>query len=136
MKDYSKVKMNIAIIGLGYVGVPLAAEFSKKFFTIGFDINKKRINELKLGNDINLEVPSRNLKKIYFTSKKSDLAKANFYIVTVPTPVHQNNKPDLSLVFNACKLISKYLKSGDVVIFESTVYPGATEQQFVPILEK
>jgi len=128
----------IAIIGLGYVGLPLAVEFSKKFNVIGYDINQKRVEELISGSDVTLEVSEKDLgnaKKIKFTSDASDLSSANCFIVTVPTPIDSYNRPDLKPLINATKIVAGELKSGDIVIYESTVYPGATEEECVPILE-
>ena len=129
----------LALIGLGYVGLPLAVEFGKKYEVIGFDINEKRIDELKKGKDRTLEVSSEELaeaKKLSFTSKLEDLKKANVFIVTVPTPVDDFKVPDLTPVLKASETIGKVIKKGDVVIYESTVYPGCTEEDCVPVLEK
>ena len=129
----------IGIIGLGYVGLPLALEFSHKFSVVGFDINSNRISDLKKGKDFTNEVETSNLRKaknIIFSSNTQDLEKCNFYIVTVPTPINEDKSPDLGPLFSASKLIAKLLKKGDVVVYESTVYPGATEEDCVPILEK
>jgi UDP-N-acetyl-D-galactosamine dehydrogenase len=129
----------IGIIGLGYVGLPLAVEFGKKFNTIGFDINQERINELKAGNDRTLEVSSEELalaKKLEYSSDKVQLSKCNFYIVTVPTPVDKFNHPDLTPLRKASETVGAVLKKGDIVVYESTVYPGATEEECIPVLEK
>ncbi len=129
----------IGIIGLGYVGLPLALEFSHQFSVVGFDINSNRISDLKKGKDFTNEVETSNLRKaknIIFSSNTQDLEKCNFYIVTVPTPINEDKSPDLGPLFSASKLIAKLLKKGDVVVYESTVYPGATEEDCVPILEK
>ncbi len=129
----------LCIIGLGYVGLPLAVEFGKKFDTIGFDINKERIEELKKGYDRTLEVDSENLKsakKLKFTTNLEDIKDANIYIVTVPTPIDSFKRPDLTPLLKASETVGKVLKKGDIVIYESTVYPGATEEDCVPILEK
>ncbi len=129
----------LAIIGLGYVGLPLAVEFGKKFETVGFDINKERIEELEKGYDRTLEVDSENLKsakKLSFTTKLEDIKDANIYIVTVPTPIDSFKRPDLTPLLKASETVGKVLKKGDIVIYESTVYPGATEEDCVPILEK
>ena len=128
----------IAIVGLGYVGLPLALAFSKKFKVIGFDLDKKRIMELSSFYDSSKEVSKKDLKdsKIKLTYLQEDLKKANVYIVTVPTPVDENNEPNLIHLENASELIGSYLKKGDLVIFESTVYPGATEEFCIPILQK
>jgi len=133
--DFQKTK--IAVIGLGYVGLPLAVEFGKHFSTIGFDIDGKRINELEAGQDKTLEVDSEALKaaaKLSFTADSEKLAEANVYIVTVPTPIDKHKNPDLTPLRKASELIGRYLSSNDVVIYESTVYPGATEEICVPIL--
>lgn len=129
----------IAIIGLGYVGLPLAVEFGKKFPTLGFDINQGRINELKSGYDRTLEVESEHLKsatQLSYTADLADLKKANFFIVTVPTPIDKNNRPDLTPLIKASETVGKVLKKGDIVVYESTVYPGCTEDDCVPVLEK
>jgi len=129
----------IAIIGLGYVGLPLAVEFGKKFKTIGFDINPTRIDELNSGEDKTLEVSPDELKQttqLSFTTETDKLATANVFIVTVPTPINKLKQPDLTPLEKACNTIGKILRQDDVVIFESTVYPGATEEVCVPILEK
>ncbi len=127
----------IGVIGLGYVGTPLAIEFAKKYKVIGFDINNKRIDELKGFFDRTGEISPDELKEtsMIYTSKSSDLKKANFFIVTVPTPVNEANQPDMSLVYLASQTVGKNLKKGDIVVYESTVYPGATEEECAPILE-
>lgn len=127
----------IAVIGLGYVGLPLFVELSKQFETKGFDLSKKRISQLKNSKDITNEVSSKELKKLKsrFTHLINDLIDQNIYIVTVPTPITINKEPDLVPLQNACKSIGKFLKKDDLVIFESTVYPGLTEEFCVPILE-
>lgn len=130
---------HLAIIGLGYVGLPLAVEFGKKYNTIGFDINDARIDELKKGFDRTLEVDAENLassKQLSFSSKLEDLKAANFYIVTVPTPIDKNKRPDLTPLIKASETVGKVLKKGDIVVYESTVYPGCTEDDCVPVLEK
>jgi UDP-N-acetyl-D-galactosamine dehydrogenase len=129
----------IAIIGLGYVGLPLAVEFGKKVLTIGFDINQLRIDELKNGYDRTLEVDSENLTSstmLSFTCKLDVIKEANIFIVTVPTPIDKNNRPDLTPLIKASETVGKVLKKGDIVIYESTVYPGCTEDDCVPVLEK
>jgi UDP-N-acetyl-D-galactosamine dehydrogenase len=129
----------IAIIGLGYVGLPLATEFGKKRTVVGFDINNNRIAELKNGNDCTLEITSHELKDaIYlsYTNKTEDIKDCEIYIVTVPTPIDNNKKPDLSPLKKSSEMLGKILKKEDIVIYESTVYPGATEEVCVPILEK
>lgn len=129
----------IAIVGLGYVGLPLAIEFGKKTPTVGFDINKERINELLEGFDRTLEASKEHLessKNLTFTYDLEKIADCNIYIVTVPTPIDHYKKPDLTPLIGASNMISKVLKKGDLVIYESTVYPGCTEEDCVPILEK
>ncbi len=131
--------LKIAIIGLGYVGLPLAVEFGKHFLTIGFDINLSRIQELESGQDHTLEVSSAELgeaKYLSFTAELKQLQDCNFYIVTVPTPIDDYKQPDLTPLVKASMTISKVLKPNDIVVYESTVYPGATEEECVPILEK
>jgi UDP-N-acetyl-D-glucosamine/UDP-N-acetyl-D-galactosamine dehydrogenase len=131
-------KINIAIIGLGYVGLPLAVEFGRVFNTIGFDISQSRIEELQSGHDATLEVTSEDLNQslnVKFTSVLDDIKNCNFYIVTVPTPIDRDKKPDLFPLIDASKTIGKLLKKDDIIIYESTVYPGATEEICVPILE-
>ena len=129
----------IAIIGLGYVGLPLAVEFGKVFETIGFDINKSRIEELLGGKDSTLEVTSHELQeatKLSYTTDAKDIQNCNIFIVTVPTPIDEHKKPDLTPLVNASKTVGRLLKKDDLVIYESTVYPGATEEVCVPILEQ
>ena len=132
-------EISIAVIGLGYVGLPLAVEFSKKFPVVGFDLNTDRINELKRGKDRTREINSSELNKnesLILSDSHSCLKDSNIYIVTVPTPVDKNKTPNLDPLESASKTIGKYLNKGDVVIYESTVYPGATEEVCVPILEE
>ena len=129
----------ICIIGLGYVGLPLAVEFGKKFDTIGFDINEDRIAELEKGKDNTREVDPENLKKaekLIYTSQVDDIKDAKYYIVTVPTPIDENKIPDLTPVRKASETVGKMLTNDNIVIYESTVYPGATEEVCVPILEE
>ncbi len=131
----------IAIIGLGYVGLPLAYAFSEKYKVVGFDINQQRIDELKNGYDRTLELSREQLKealnkKIEFTNKLKDISNCNIYIVTVPTPIDKHKKPDLTPLIKASETVGKVLKRDDIVIYESTVYPGATEEECVPILER
>ena len=129
----------IAIIGLGYVGLPLAVEFGKQRATIGFDINPTRIAELQSGQDHTLECSPEELKAaghLRYSANVQDLQQAQIYIVTVPTPVDQANRPDMTPLVKASETVGKVLKAGDIVIYESTVYPGATEEVCVPILEK
>ena len=131
--------VRIAVVGLGYVGLPLAAEFGKKRSVIGFDINHARIEELKRGHDHTLEVDDQELataQGLQFTTELEALAQANFYIVTVPTPIDQYKQPDLTPLIRASETIGKVLKPGDIVVYESTVYPGATEEDCVPVLER
>ncbi|EAZ79799.1 nucleotide sugar dehydrogenase [Algoriphagus machipongonensis] len=139
--------VKIAVIGLGYVGLPLAVEFAKKFPTVGFDIDSKRVGELKEGLDHTLEVENELLKSVLGfnpsegvgllpTSDSSDLSDCQVYIVTVPTPTDRHNRPVLTPMLKASENIAQYLKKGDVVIYESTVYPGVTEDECVPVLEQ
>ena len=129
----------IAIIGLGYVGIPLAVEFGKKFATIGFDINTERINELKKGIDRTLEMSSDDLASathLSYTISVDDLSDCNIYIITVPTPINNKNLPDLTPLRQSTQAIASVLSKDDIVIYESTVYPGVTEEECVPILEE
>jgi UDP-N-acetyl-D-galactosamine dehydrogenase len=138
----------IAIIGLGYVGLPLARLFATKYPVVGFDINHKRIKELSSGTDSTLEVSDEVLQKVLVNEFKNnengllcsstldDITDCNYYIVTVPTPVDKNNRPDLTPLYKASETVGKVLKKGDIVIYESTVYPGATEEECIPVLEK
>lgn len=131
--------VRLAVIGLGYVGLPLAVEFGKKRSVLGFDINQKRVDELKNGKDHTLEVEPVELKLanlLKFSTVLGDLAECNVYIVTVPTPIDEYKQPDLTPLIKASETIGKVLKKGDIVIYESTVYPGATEEDCVPVLEK
>ena len=131
-------KLKLAIVGLGYVGLPLAIEFSKKRSVVGFDIEEKRIKDLKIGIDKNLETTQEELqdnKQLIFTSNEEDLKFANCYIITVPTPIDEFKNPDLKSLLKASETIGKVLKNGDLVIYESTVYPGCVEEQCVPVLE-
>jgi len=135
----SNKDLKLAIIGLGYVGLPLALEFAKKRSVIGFDINKKRINELKSGIDKNLEFTKEELqdsKQIYFTDSQEKFKSTNCYIITVPTPIDEFKNPNLKPLFKASEMIGKIIKKGDLIIYESTVYPGCVEEACVPILEK
>ena len=130
---------NIAVIGLGYVGLPLAVAFSKKRQVIGFDINESRVSELIKGEDTSFEVPASELssnKNLTFSSREAELKDSDIYIVTVPTPTNENNTPNLEPLLSASSIVGKNLKSGNFVIYESTVYPGATETECVPVLEK
>lgn len=130
--------MKIAVIGLGYVGLPMAVEFGKKYPIIGFDIKQRRIEELQNGHDATLEVTTEVLRsaQITYTTNIADLKAATFFIVAVPTPVDAANKPDLTPLIKASETVGKALKKGDIVVYESTVYPGATEEDCVPVLEK
>lgn len=130
-------KIQIGIIGLGYVGLPLAVAFSKKYDTVGYDINNKRIEDLILNIDTTNEIEDfEQLKKILLTNNIEHLKSCNVYIITVPTPVDHFNKPDLKPLYNATENIAKLLSKNDIVIYESTVYPGCTEEECVPIFEK
>ena len=142
MKSYK-----IAVIGLGYVGLPLAIEFAKKFACIGFDINKRRIEELSKGKDFTLEANEEDLLSVikkenndstgfFVTDQLNELKSANFFIVTVPTPVDKYNRPDLTPLYKASETVGKALKKGDIVVYESTVYPGVTEDECIPVLER
>jgi UDP-N-acetyl-D-galactosamine dehydrogenase len=128
----------IAIIGLGYVGLPLAVEFAKKYAVVGFDINESRIKDLALGKDRTLEIAEQDLKAttMKFTNQIEDLKTCNVFIVTVPTPIDEHKRPDLTPLVKASETVGKVLKKDDIVIYESTVYPGCTEDDCVPILEK
>ena len=143
--------IKIAIIGLGYVGLPLAVEFAKKNQVVGFDINTDRVNELRQNKDHTLETSSEELKAVNVDSYKTvqkngkglwntdnldEIKDSNFYVVTVPTPVDKNNRPDLTPLYKASETVGKVLQKGDIVVYESTVYPGATEEECMPILEK
>ena len=134
-----KKDTKIAIIGLGYVGLPLAIEFSKYFSVIGFDLSEKRVEDLKNGLDINKQTKKEILEcsnNLLFTSDMKNISKSNVFIITVPTPVDIHNIPDLSPLKLASEMVGNFLKESDTVIYESTVYPGATEEICVPILEK
>ncbi|WP_066015294.1 Vi polysaccharide biosynthesis UDP-N-acetylglucosamine C-6 dehydrogenase TviB [Endozoicomonas atrinae] len=129
----------IAIIGLGYVGLPLAVEFGKKFNTIGFDINLTRVEELLAGHDNTQEVDDKELAtatRLSYSAQQEDLKAANVYIVTVPTPIDAHNRPDLTPLIRASEMLGSVISEGDVVIYESTVYPGATEEDCIPLIEK
>ncbi len=148
----------IAVIGLGYVGLPLARLFATKYPVVGFDINQKRIDDLRSGNDFTLEVENDVLQGVlvdtnpydfiqdesdcslknglFCSNNLSDIEKANFYVVTVPTPVDKNNRPDLTPLYKSSETIGKVLKKGDIVVYESTVYPGVTEEECIPVLER
>lgn len=131
--------IQLAIIGLGYVGLPLAVEFGRKRPVVGFDINQRRIDELKAGNDFTLETTPEELaaaKQLIYTTNLDDLRACNCYIVTVPTPIDDYKRPDLTPLIKASESVGQVLKKGDIVIYESTVYPGCTEEDCVPVLEK
>lgn len=139
--------MKIAVIGLGYVGLPLARLFATKFPVVGFDINQARIDELNSGTDSTLEIEpqllqsvlttdSNALKGLFCSTNIDDIRDCNYYIVTVPTPVDKNNRPDLTPLYKSSETVGKVLKKGDIVIYESTVYPGVTEDECVPVLER
>lgn len=132
-------KIKLSIVGLGYVGLPLAVEFGRKRPVVGFDINQRRIDELRAGNDVTLETTQEELdaaKYLRYTTNIDDLRGCNCYIVTVPTPIDEHKRPDLTPLLKASETVGKVLKKGDVVIYESTVYPGCTEEDCVPVLEK
>jgi len=147
-KDFDIKNSKIGLIGLGYVGLPLAVEFSKKYSVVGFDINKNRIFEITKGKDYTLEVSDKDLKNVlkkknslninglYATSDPTYLEDCNIYIVTVPTPTDKFNRPILTPLHNASEIVGSFLKKGDIVVYESTVYPGVTEDECLPILEK
>jgi len=130
---------NIAIIGLGYVGLPLAVEFGKKFKTLGFDINQRRISELNSGSDATLEVSDSELAEVImltFSDNVADLKSCNIYIVTVPTPIDDHKQPDLTPLIKASEMLGKVISQDDIIIYESTVYPGATEEICIPVVER
>ncbi len=137
MKEYK-----IGVIGLGYVGLPLARLFSTKFKTIGFDMNQKRVDALMAGHDVTLEVDDDLLREAInkngfkCTSNIEDIKDCNFYIVAVPTPVDSNNRPDLTPLISASETIGKVISKDDIVVYESTVYPGVTEEECLPVVEK
>ena len=139
--------IRIAVIGLGYVGLPLARLFATKYPVVGFDINQKRVQELRQGNDLTLEVEDDVLKQVlvdapssdnglYCSTDLKDIEDCNYYVITVPTPVDKNNRPDLTPLYKSSETVGKVLKKGDIVIYESTVYPGVTEEECIPVLEK
>jgi UDP-N-acetyl-D-galactosamine dehydrogenase len=131
--------IKLSIIGLGYVGLPLAVEFGRKRSVVGFDINQRRIDELRAGKDSTLETTQEELAaatNLIFTTNANDLSNCNCYIVTVPTPVDKNKRPDLTHLIKASEIVGKVLKKANIVIYESTVYPGCTEEDCVPVLEK
>lgn len=131
--------IKLSIVGLGYVGLPLAVEFGRKRHVVGFDVNERRIGELKVGTDFTLETTQEELaaaKYLTYTTNLDDLRSCNCYIVTVPTPIDEYKRPDLTPLIKASESVGKVLKKGDIVIYESTVYPGCTEEDCVPVLEK
>ena len=134
--------MTIAIIGLGYVGLPLAMEFAHRHDVIGFDVNAARVDALRAGHDATREVPDAELREVIasgrlrVTTSPTDIADCTIYIVTVPTPITKEKRPDLRPLLSASKTVGQLLKPGDIVIYESTVYPGCTEEDCVPILER
>ena len=137
------MKNKIAVIGLGYVGLPLAIEFSKKYKVVGFDIDKSRIKELEEGKDKTGEIDLAEFSKVlkvknglHLTTEPKGIADSNIYIITVPTPIKNNKQPDLSFLLSATEMVAKILKKGDIIIYESTVYPGCTEEDCIPVLEK
>jgi UDP-N-acetyl-D-galactosamine dehydrogenase len=141
------MNIKIAVIGLGYVGLPLARLFATKYPVVGFDINQNRIQELNTGKDSTLEIDSDTLNKVLVSSLSDsngllcsssleDIASCNYYVVTVPTPVDKNNRPDLTPLYKSSETVGKVLKKGDIVIYESTVYPGVTEEECIPVLER
>src|SRR3989338_3913200 len=130
------METKICVVGLGYVGLPLACLLSKKFEVIGFDINEQKINELIKGIDQTGEIKDLKQYKINYSSDPKVISQANFIIACIPTPVDENKKPDLSLLNNASEIIGKNLKSGSIIVYESTVYPGCTEEICLPILKK
>jgi UDP-N-acetyl-D-galactosamine dehydrogenase len=136
---HSLQNVKLGIIGLGYVGLPLAVEFGKKYPTLGFDINTKRVGELKQGHDFTLEVSSEELadsEYISYSAEVDDLKNCNIYIVTVPTPIDKHKQPDLTPLVKASAMLAKVINKGDIVIYESTVYPGATEEVCLPEIER
>jgi UDP-N-acetyl-D-galactosamine dehydrogenase len=137
--SFSLDKVRIGIIGLGYVGLPLAVEFGKKFRTMGFDINQKRVAELRDGKDFTLECSTEELKEasqLEYSANLEDIKQCNIYIVTVPTPIDDHKRPDLTPLIKASESLGNVIKKGDIVIYESTVYPGATEEECIPVLER
>jgi UDP-N-acetyl-D-galactosamine dehydrogenase len=137
-KDIVAKDKSIAVIGLGYVGLPLALEFSKKYKVLGFDINPKRVEMLKRKEDPSKEVQASEFDNcdIHFTHNIDDIKECSFYIVAVPTPIDEGKNPDLKPLIGASKTVGKVLKKGDYVVFESTVYPGCTEEDCIPVMEK
>ena len=149
LKVSKSQSLKVTVIGLGYVGLPLARLFSTKYPVVGFDINEKRISELNSGKDETLEIEDELLKSalvsqnpkfgengLFCSNKIEDISDSNVYVVTVPTPVDKNNRPDLTPLYKSSETVGKVLKKGDIVIYESTVYPGVTEEECIPVLEK
>lgn len=146
--EFNSNRMKIAVVGLGYVGLPLARLFATKYAVVGFDINQPRVNELNGGIDSTLEIEKELLQAVlmnsasdretglFCTTSIEDIRHCNYYVVTVPTPVDKNNRPDLTPLYKSSETVGKVLKKGDIVIYESTVYPGVTEDECVPVLEK
>ncbi|WP_296808287.1 nucleotide sugar dehydrogenase [uncultured Methanobrevibacter sp.] len=137
-EDLLNKNKTIAIIGLGYVGLPLAVLFSKKFNVIGFDVDTKKIECYKNGQDITCELPKNTLKnsKIKFSDDENELKNASFYIIAVPTPINNEDNPDFKYIISASEIVGKYIKKNDIIVYESTVYPGVTEDLCIPIIEK
>lgn len=138
LQDLKSRKAKLAVVGLGYVGLPIALEFAKKFSVIGFDINQKRVDMMRKGIDPSNELEPEEFEgcDIHFTADLEDLREAQFYVVAVPTPIDEHNTPNLTPLYGASKTVGTVLKKGDYVVYESTVYPGCTEEDCVPILEK
>ena len=135
-------QIKIAVIGLGYVGLPLARLFSTKYKTVGFDMNQSRVDALMSGHDATLEVADDLLQEairnngFVCTTKLEDIKDCNFYVVAVPTPVDMNNRPDLKPLWSASETVGKVISKGDIVVYESTVYPGVTEEECLPVVER
>ena len=139
LQKISSGQVKVAVIGLGYVGLPLAVEFGKKFDTVGFDKKVSRLEMLRRGEDTTLETSSEDLKsavKLRYSNDLNDLRDRDIFVVAVPTPVDQYNRPDLSPLYGASDTVGKAMKKGSIVIYESTVYPGCTEEECVPVLER
>ncbi len=137
--NFSLENARVGIIGLGYVGLPLAVEFGKKSPTIGFDINQARIDELSAGRDSTLECSDNELaeaKYLSYTSSLQELKECNVYIVTVPTPIDEHKQPDLTPLIKASEALGTVVNQGDIIVYESTVYPGATEEDCIPVVER
>ena len=139
LSEIKNKEIKIAIIGLGYVGLPLAVEFGRKYDTVGFDVKPERLEALRRGEDTTLETSSEDLKaaiRLKYSGDPADLKDRDIFIVTVPTPVDQYNRPDLTPLYKASETVGKVMKPGAIVVYESTVYPGCTEEECVPVLEK